>query len=608
MQVPRSPSDPAAARPTPPPAPSSWASSLIRTMARSWRSVTEPSASSTTTTTTAASTNTASLSQRTVRVGLPATPAAPGQDRKEAKQKDPLTLATLWPGHAWRDGPVRALCQDLIKQNGKWKQAAVFEALRKISEEEAEEFGEFAAYLQAHPSLWEAPVISQWLADLSVPAFSRAARHPRDPHGLLLVGGLVNGLARGLMRTEQTYSLVQVLVRLLDAQRLRRFDGLARTVVELRDHVNDLGLREVMAALHNLQLPDEQGLLRQCRQLARSDAVAVTALHRVVRLATRHPFKSQVPCHDWYADWLRLLAAPPAGEGAIPPARQFALGHAAATACLDYAPSRPSLQAVLDGKHTETPGPQALPPPQYAPPQPTPAARAGVLWALDPMASLAALPLDPEAALNLGAWLDLEKPARQIGPVRLYQQLEALDLPFNARYRLQRLVLRQEGAFAAVRASLLPTPALPASPQVEGLDEGPVVGADADDALAAALSRLMDLYRYFGEREGLDFAFGDSPDLARIRQEQLRVHERMGCIEAAMRELEGLAPPSTGREAEPAPTAFLRDGLAAVARLTLGESLRQLQANHALALASELRLERDPGPHKLEGKGDKAGH
>ena len=117
----------------------------------------------------------------------------------------------------------------------------------------------------------------------------------------------------------------------------------------------------------------------------------------------------------------------------------------------------------------------------------------------------------------------------------LMRQVEALPMAFGERYRLQRVILRQEGAFAGVRDSLMaqaPTTTAASSSSTtttgSSLDETPSATASPQaDEGAAHISRLTDLYRYFGEGEGLEFAFEGEPDLARIRGADAQVRERI---------------------------------------------------------------------------------
>lgn len=560
-------------QPIPPAEPSSsWASSMAHAMTRSYRSFIQSLASSSTTTTRGPA-----LGERSPQRG----PAAPGESKtsrdvkasKAANQDLPPTLDTLWPGHPFARGPVRSLCEALLAQKGQWKKMEIYKALLKLDGPQLAQVGEFAAYLQAHPSLRGAPVLSQLLVEVATPPGWPICNFPDEPQGLNLAAHLITGMARGLMRTDQTYSLARALAGICDGSAPVRLEAVPAIVVDLQGHVSDTGLRDVLAAVHTLKLPDAHGLLRQCRRLAKSQDVPVTALHRVVRQATCQPQRHSIGYGDWYRDWFQIMEAPPEGEPEIPPVRQFAIGHGVAVGCRHHSASYLVLRPALEGKHPATGPLPALPPPKLMP-----AARAGVLWALDPLAALAALPQDPDGALHLEACMALGEPLRQIGPVRLYETIEALRIPMAQRYRLQRMHLGQDGVFAAVRAAMLARPPAPSAlPPAQGLDDGSPGAGSADDASAAILTRLADLYRYFGERDDLAFAFGDAPDLARIRAEEGGVRERMAAIEAAMRELEALAPAARPHETPAA--AFLREGCAQVAKVTLGASLQGLQAN-----------------------------
>ncbi len=582
---------------------STWGASVIGALARGLRSARESFASTTTT-------RGPALGERSVQVGKPGakeagdTKASIAKDRQDAKQDGPPTLETVWPGHAWTRGPVESLCQALIEQNGDWQEQAIYKALAKLTGEQLEEAGEFAALLQAHHALRGKPLLSKVLAEVGIPPSWPVSALAGVNPGLGHVRFLATGLARGLMRTHQTFSLTRFLQAASDPNAHDQLEPVAAVAVALRNAVSDQGLRDVLGAVHGLPLAEKGSLMRQVRVLAQSDSVALTDLHRLVRMASFWPrTTSQVAGDLWYCRWLRILERPAEGEGEIARERQFVLGHAAALGCRDFGYAKPYLQAVLDGKHPAPATRWDLPPPALAPAQPTPSARAGILWAEDPKAQLASLHRDPDAAMHLTAWLALRASPLASDAVGLYRQVEALPLAFGERYRLQRVILRQEGAFAAVRDSVMaqaPTTTAASSSSTTttsaSLDETPSATASppADEG-AAHISRLTDLFRYFGEREGLEFAFEGEPDLARIRGADAQVRERIAFIEAAIWALQALAP--AARPGESSQAAFLREGLQAVAKVTLGASLELLQANHARA-QREAGLDVKAGPHR----------
>lgn len=563
----------------------SWGASLIGAMARSYRRVISSAASSSVTTT-----SSPALGERTLD-RLPAPSQRPSAGSKEARDAKastsspdgkvknpvptPFTLAGLWPGHAFARGPVTTVCQALLEQKGQWRKMEIYKALLKLDGSQLAQVGEFAAYLQAHPVMRSQPLLSPLLVELAIPPRWPASELPGQTQGLGLGGHLVTGLVRGLMRTDQTYCIKQVLKRIADEHASLRLDHLASEVVALRDCVPDAGLREVLGAIHLLPLPYEHGLLFQCRHMARSPSVPVADLHRVVRLATCQPYHSNTAAVDWYRGWFRLLETPDDGEGEITPLRQFVVGHAVARARDQHQAIWGVLQPLLDD-----PPAASGPVPALPPPKPTPASCAGAKCAVYPEWSLDNLCKGPAGAIYLDAWITLMPPQPPLTPVRLYEAVEAAPMPMAQRYRLQRQILQGDGAFDRVRATMMrPAEAASVQSTAAGLDEGPP--GTADDALATTLARLADLYRYFGERDGLEFAFGSKPDLARIRAHAQQVRERIDRIEAAVRELQALAPAAGSDDSHQA--AFLREGYAQVARVTLGASLRELQDNLARA-------------------------
>lgn len=424
----------------------SWASSVSEAMTRSYQRFIESLASSSTTTT-PSTTSAPSLGKRSTQVLPPSGqphPQAPPRDLKDDKKASPPTLAGIWPGHAFKRGPVKSLCEDLIAQRGEWNGAVLYKRMRKLDGEGLCEFGEFAAYLQNHPSLRQAPVLSKLLTQLSVPPSWPVDGIAGVSPGLWQVGHLASGLARGLILTGQTYSLQQVLTPLADVDRSVWLAGVATTVMALQADLRDGDLASALGAVNCLPLPHSDGVLAQCLQLARSEDVPVSTLHRLVRLGTPCPQGYRLRLEDWAGAWFRILEAPAPPQAAIAHERHFAIGHAVGSHCAgdrhQLALLRPRLDAGPGG--SDDPGGGGTP-------RLAPSARAGVLWALDPLKCLAAVDRDADGLRQLDAWIALEEPLRRIDAASWHRTVEALEIPFAQRDRLQRLVLRRKGALEA---------------------------------------------------------------------------------------------------------------------------------------------------------------
>lgn len=356
------------------------------------------------------------------------------KDAKPATTKHPGALADVWPGHAFTDGPGKALCEVLLVQRGRWNEGAIDDRLSRLDAAALAEFGEFAARLQDHPALRQAPVLSQLLTRLAVPPSWPVAGidgvSPGLPEGW---DPLASGLARGLILTGQTYSLQQLLKASAHVERSVRLAGLVRTVITLHGQLADADLGRALGALHNLPVPYADSVLAQCRGLARSAGLPLAGLHRLVRLACPYPQESIVPYEAWHTGWFRILETPPAGEEPLAPERHFAIGHALGRGCDHHALRL--LRPALEGKDAT-----GAPAPELPSPQPAASARAGVLWALDPLACLAALPRDPDGMRHVQAWAALPEAARRIDPALWHRSVEALDIPALDRLQLQRIV------------------------------------------------------------------------------------------------------------------------------------------------------------------------
>lgn len=526
------------------------------------------------------------------------------KDAKPATPTHPRALADIWPDHVFADGPAKALCQTLLALRGNWNGALLSKQMVKLNDDALAEVGEFAAYLQAHPSNAETRILMHVLVELTTPVrpypCTPEQEAAADATGRRL-RHLARGIARGLTLSGQVNGLQQFFARLREIRSPVFFDGLGHLVVHFNERLSDEHLERVMIELAGLNVRYTDGLPYQLHQLAREPRTSPEALHRLARTATAGYL--QVGNHPLQR-WLGVLEAPDDDKAALSPERQFVLGHGVGAGCRARAaarsawltqniedvsyfvdgkhhPSRPTSTLSLDDLHTRAPLPK-----------PTAASRAGALWGLDPLGCVGRLPHDPDCGGHVDTWIALKAPMNDIDPVAWYRTVENINIAFAQRHRLQRLMLGRGENFGIVRASLLPP-----------------AGGEVDDEIAAAIGRLTDLYRYFGEREGLEFAFGDAADVARIRQEATRVRERIATIEQAIRELQALAPDASGPET--ATHAFLREGLAQVARVTLGRSLQALQANQALALgeASSSQTTRSPktqpdGQAVKDGKGD----
>lgn len=505
------------------------------------------------------------------------------QDTKSATPKYPSTLAEVWPKHVFSNAPAKALCEALLAQRGQWDGKALVPLLSKLNADALAELGEFAVYLQARCTPATEQAHMQLVKALPRTLMYKNERYTPEERATaaaqgLRVGQLSRGITRGLILTGQTHGLPDFFHYARFGCQPQDFRGLGHVVVELNERLSDEQLAHSIQYLVDDHSMLPQDHLQQLHQLARDRRTSPQTLHRLARTMTAAAVRPSEGMEHfvWITriEWLNVLAAPLDRKAAIPPERQFILGHGVGTACQTADP-RPLVQdikrilACKDRLPDETSW--VTDTIQFAQSRsrmlrpPTAPSRAGALWGLDPLACLSRLPQDPDCADHFENWMALPPPIDHIDAVTWYRAVEAIPLPFAQRHRVQRLKLAVGENFSTVRAALLPAQQ-----------------ADSEEEMATALGRLTDLYRYFGEREGLDFALGKTRDLARIRQEEARVRERIATIEQAMSELQALAPATSACES--AAQAFLRQGLAQVTQVTLGPSLKELQANLALAL------------------------